>query len=294
MSDRRRDASLSPDRRPGQAFTADSSDDTVARKCDASPASSSARSISGRFDELARPRGQWREPFDGRDCAGHEREALAIAHAHPAHDLRVDLVGRLGEADGLVHVLRPLGRAHPHHVPLRALVPAPAPLTRDPSRRVPDRLRVEQDSVHVEDDCLDQAACHRPRDGSAPPPPVPPPPARPARPRTCVRPPTRVSCRQSSHPRAPASSGGPGSERIFNSTPPTRDRRDAARSVGDRLGPLQQAEREAGRVEQELVHCCRSSDGDADQGGSEGDERQARHREPEALRARFDGDDGHA
>jgi hypothetical protein len=50
----------------------------------------------------------------------------------------------------------PFERAHAHHVGLRPVVPAPAALARERlAHLVPDVLRVQEDSVQVEDDRLD-------------------------------------------------------------------------------------------------------------------------------------------
>ena len=70
--------------------------------------------------------------------------SLRVAREHPPHDLVVDLLRRLGEPDHVVHVARPLGRAHAHHVRLRALVPAAAALARELlAHLVPDVLGVD-------------------------------------------------------------------------------------------------------------------------------------------------------
>ena len=74
----------------------------------------------------------------------------------PAHDLVRDLLGGSRKADPLVHVARPLERAHAHHVALRALRPGEAALERELAPcLVPDLLAVDQHAVHVEDDGLD-------------------------------------------------------------------------------------------------------------------------------------------
>ena len=76
-----------------------------------------------------------------------------------------DLVGPVREPEFVVHVARPLERAHAHHVRLRAVVPAPASLAYERlANRVPDLLGVEEQPVEVEDDAVDQTgayACSR-------------------------------------------------------------------------------------------------------------------------------------
>ena len=85
-----------------------------------------------------------------------QRQRLAVAREQPPDDLVADLLRRLGEPDLVVHVARPLGRAHPHHRRLRALVPAAAALLRQLlAHVVPDLLRVDDHAVEVEDDGLD-------------------------------------------------------------------------------------------------------------------------------------------
>ena len=48
-----------------------------------------------------------------------ERQIGTVAVEHAPHDLGVDLLGTLPEVELVVHVPRPLHRAHPHHRPLR-------------------------------------------------------------------------------------------------------------------------------------------------------------------------------
>ena len=86
-----------------------------------------------------------------------------VAHGKPApDDLGADLLRRLAEPDHVVHVARPLRRAHAHHVPLRALVPAAAALAGELlAYLVPDLLGVEKHAVEVEDDGLDHTATKR-------------------------------------------------------------------------------------------------------------------------------------
>jgi hypothetical protein len=125
-----------------------------------------AHQVEREVDQLAvRGRGEGqrpalREALDRGLGAGDHREVLAVAILESADDLGVDLVGRLREAYDIVHVARPLGRAHAHHVPLGALVPAAAALFGELlAGLVPDLLGVEQEAVQVEDDALN----HRPR-----------------------------------------------------------------------------------------------------------------------------------
>jgi hypothetical protein len=90
--------------------------------------------------------------------AREERQPLTVESFEPADDLRGDLLGRLREADHVVHVPRPLGRAHAHHRPLCVVGPAGAPLLGEPAAGlVPELFGVEQDSVEVEDDRFDHA-----------------------------------------------------------------------------------------------------------------------------------------
>ena len=84
------------------------------------------------------------EPTDRLQGAGNERQVLPVERFEPAHDLGRDLLGRLGQAELVVHVPRPLVRAHAHHRPLRTLVPAPAALLHELSSRLaPDLFGVE-------------------------------------------------------------------------------------------------------------------------------------------------------
>ena len=69
---------------------------------------------------------------------------LRVSRFHPPDDLGVDLLGRLGEPDDVVHVPSPLDGAHAHHVGLRALVPASASLPGELfAHLVPDVLGVD-------------------------------------------------------------------------------------------------------------------------------------------------------
>ena len=96
-------------------------------------------------------------PADGVERTGEPRRPACVALEHPLDHDPVDLLRRLGEADPVVHVARPLGRAHAHHGPLRAGVPAPAALARELlAHVVPDVLGVDEDPVEVEDDAASQ------------------------------------------------------------------------------------------------------------------------------------------
>src|SRR5262249_19080090 len=67
-----------------------------------------------------------REPPYGLDGARQPRRPGLVTLEHALDDQAVDLLRQLGEADAVVHVTRPLRRAHPHHVALRTLVPVTA------------------------------------------------------------------------------------------------------------------------------------------------------------------------
>ena len=98
-----------------------------------------------------------RQATHGVDRPGHDRKLVCVAALHPADDLVVDLLRRLGQPDDLVHVARPLRRAHAHHVRLRAVVPAAATLVRERfAHLVPDVLGVHEHAVEVEDDGPDR------------------------------------------------------------------------------------------------------------------------------------------
>jgi hypothetical protein len=100
-----------------------------------------------------------RETLDGLARSGDGRQKLAVKLSQAANDLAADLLGRLGQADHVVHVPGPLERAHAHHVPLGVLVPAAAMLPCELlAGLVPDLLRVEEDAVEVEDDGLGHSA----------------------------------------------------------------------------------------------------------------------------------------
>ncbi len=137
-----------------------SSDETTAAKRSAIPAASSTASISGRFEDDATASGNSaasrRTASTAPSISG---SVVAVALEHPADDLVVDLLRRLGEPQLVVHVPRPLGRAHPHHRGLRAVVPATAALAHQLlAHVVPHLLAVDDHTVEVEDDRLDHAA----------------------------------------------------------------------------------------------------------------------------------------
>ena len=108
----------------------------------------------GRRGEPQRPAP--RHPHHRFLCAVDQRQVLCVAIEHPAHDLALDLFGRLRKPQLLVHVPRPFGGAHSHHVRLGALVPVAAALARELlADFVPELLGVDQHAVQVEDDGLD-------------------------------------------------------------------------------------------------------------------------------------------
>ena len=128
-----------------------------------SPPAARTASISSRFEDEASPSGN--AAASRGDRVERSREpgrARGVAVEHPLDDEPVDLRGRLGEPDPVVHVARPLGRAHPHHVPLGALVPVAAALVRELfAHLVPDLLGVDEHPVEVEDDRGDHSDAYR-------------------------------------------------------------------------------------------------------------------------------------
>ena len=123
------------------------------------PASSSTVSITSRFDDEARPSGHFAASRSTASTAPATSGSDSWYRASSrSHDLGVDLLRRLGETDHVVHVPGPLGRAHPHHVRLGAVVPAAAALARELlADLVPELLRVDQHAVHVQNDGGDVA-----------------------------------------------------------------------------------------------------------------------------------------
>ena len=99
------------------------------------------------------------EPLDRVARSGHSRQVPAVDRLEPPDDLLRDLLRRIRHPKLVVHVARPLERAHAHHLPLRAFVPAAAALARELfAHLVPDVLGLEQDAVEVEHDGLDHSA----------------------------------------------------------------------------------------------------------------------------------------
>ena len=88
----------------------------------------------GRRREAERP--ARREPLDSRSRPRDQRQLLVVARLHQLHDVGADLLGRSGHAECPRQISRPLGRAHPHHRPLRLLVVA-SPAARRRSGRAP-------------------------------------------------------------------------------------------------------------------------------------------------------------
>ena len=120
-SARHRAAAPPPGRRPGWASRAAPPPTTPSpTKHSAMPAVSSTASISGRFEDDATASGydaaSARTASTAPSSSGSSR---VIALEHAPHDLGVDLVRLLRQPELVVHVARPLGRAHSHHRPLR-------------------------------------------------------------------------------------------------------------------------------------------------------------------------------
>ena len=134
-----------------------SSDETVTSKCLARSARPRTASITARFDEDATASRKAR----ARRCTAATAPSMSgsssvVPVEQPTDDLVADLLRRLREADHVVHIARPFERAHPHHVRLCLVVPAPVALARELlSNLAPHVLRVDQHAVQVEDDCVD-------------------------------------------------------------------------------------------------------------------------------------------
>src|SRR5437016_7241908 len=104
-----------------------------------------------------------RETLHRVDGAVDQRQTFRVTGEHPAHDLTVDLLGRLREADHFMQVARPFGRAHPHHVRLRLRAPATTAFARETlAHLVPQFLAVDDDPVEVEHDRVDHAGRYSP------------------------------------------------------------------------------------------------------------------------------------
>ena len=197
-----------------------------------------------------------------RRAPGISGSALPVAREHPPTTSAADLLRRLGQPDHLVHVARPLGRAHAHHVRAargrasarRARAPA---ASRTSSQ---SRSRVEQHPVEVEDDRLDHSRAVAPVAVDEPA-------ARRARARRARRR-RRRTCGRRRRARRRASSRSH-AERALEQRAharrraarrrPTRDRRHAAREVlrERRLIAREHADREAAGFAQQLVQLAR-------------------------------------
>src|SRR5262249_39588881 len=98
------------------------------------------------------------EPLDRLPRTRQQRKPLAVEPLEPADDLVGDLLWRQVDAEVIVHVPRPLDRAHPHHVPLRPRVPPAAKLPRQLlASGIPDLLVADQHAVEIEDDSPDHS-----------------------------------------------------------------------------------------------------------------------------------------
>ena len=124
----------------------------------AKPPASITTSITSRFDDDASPSGQRAASRSTASTApGSSGMPLPVDLEQPLDDLRVDLLRLPIDRELVAHVGRPLRRAHPEHRAAGLLLPGPAPLVDDGTLRgEPGRLRVEQDTVEVEDDGVDQ------------------------------------------------------------------------------------------------------------------------------------------
>jgi hypothetical protein len=91
-----------------------------------------------------------------RGRAGQQRQVVAVALGHGGDDGAADLVGGLLDAQLVVQVGLPLGRAHAlHRGRGRVGIRPPGGHHDGPSGRVPALLGVDQHPVHVEDDGID-------------------------------------------------------------------------------------------------------------------------------------------
>ena len=96
----------------------------------APPARAPRRSAAGSTTTRRRAASAPRAARPPRRAPGDQRQPLAVPRLHAPHDLVGDLLRLLGHAELVVHVPRPLERAHPHHRPLRLVVVAAAALAR--------------------------------------------------------------------------------------------------------------------------------------------------------------------
>ena len=163
-----RAAARPPDRRRAPACRAHLlGGDASPRTRPSSPASSSTRSISSRFDEDASPSGQRAaERAHGVDAPGSSGSCSRYMRSIRAHDLPVDLFTGELDAELVVHVGRPLRRAHAEHRRGRLLAPAPAGRA-DELLAWPrsTAARNRQDAVEVEDHRVDHRRSNGCSDG---------------------------------------------------------------------------------------------------------------------------------
>ena len=260
---------------------------------------SSTASISGRFDDEATASGTAAASRSTASTAPREqRQALAVAGEHAPHDLVVDLGRRLGEAELLVHVARPLRRAHAHHRRLRAVVPAAAALADElprAPRPTPARCRRSRRRGRRRRP-RSRAAVRAVETAGAARPACPARRARRARRRACGRPPrARPASAHSSQPTAPSSSGRarPRAPRLpstcaIGGTPRAKCCASASWSARE-----QRDGEPAGRAQQ-LVQRRLVRDRDADERRLERQRDERGDRDPEPLALEVDRDDRHA
>ncbi len=136
-----------------------SSDETQVRKASPQPEASITRSMTCLFEDDASASGQRaaiRATASSAPGSSGSRSLVALEH------VRDDAIGDLRRlerhAQRLVHVARPLRRAHAEHRLGRPVGPLEPVLGDErPAPAVPGGLRVEQQAVEVEDDGADQA-----------------------------------------------------------------------------------------------------------------------------------------
>ena len=89
----------------------------------------------------------------GLDGVREQRKVRLVGGGHPIDHGIVDLRRLHRHTEAVVHVARPLLRAHAHHVGGRAVVPCAAAVAHDLlTRRVPHALRLDQHAVEIEHD----------------------------------------------------------------------------------------------------------------------------------------------